>query len=278
MLISVLVDNNTIIDRYFTGEPGLSFFIQTEGKSILFDLGYSDIFMKNAAKMKMDLHELDYVILSHGHVDHTGGLDPLIKHFTEARMGKQLCRRPKMLAHPDAFLDKCMDDVVIGSMVKENLLRQYFDLRLRKQPFWITEKLVFLGEIARTNDFENKEAIGFFTHEGKEESDFLLDDTALAYKGENGLVIITGCSHAGICNIVEQAKAVCGEERVFSIIGGLHLLEPDKNQLENTKNYLSKLELEALYACHCTDLLSKIELSKVVKIKEVGVGLALDFK
>lgn len=71
MKLTVLVDNNTLIDRYFVGEPALSFFIEVGGENILFDTVYSDAFLKNAERMGINLRELDVVVLSHGHVDHT---------------------------------------------------------------------------------------------------------------------------------------------------------------------------------------------------------------
>ena len=112
---------------------------------------------------------------------------------------------------------------------------------------------------------------------GREVDDFLLDDTALAYKSPKGLVIITGCSHSGICNIVEYARKVCGDGRVVDITGGFHLLDPNREQLQGTMAYFEALNPNCVHACHCTDLASKIALSGVVPVKEVGVGLALEY-
>ena len=83
--------------------------------------------------------------------------------------------------------------------------------------------------------------------------DFLPDDSALVYNGREGLIIITGCSHAGICNIISQARKITGVDRVADIIGGLHLLEPPAEQLQATVDYLKKIKLSRLHACHCTD-------------------------
>lgn len=88
MQITVLVDNNTIIDRYLLGEPGVSFFIREGGKNILFDVGYSDIFISNARKLGISLYDLNYVSISHGHIDHTWGLEPMIRMYSEAKIEK----------------------------------------------------------------------------------------------------------------------------------------------------------------------------------------------
>ena len=84
MKLTVLVDNNTLIDRYFLAEPGLSFLLEDSGTRVLFDIGYSDIFLKNARKMGLSLLDLNYVVLSHGHLDHSWGLEPLVRLFLEA--------------------------------------------------------------------------------------------------------------------------------------------------------------------------------------------------
>ena len=79
-------------------------------------------------------------------------------------------------------------------------------------------------------------------------------------------------------NIIEQAKKLCEEDRVFDIVGGLHLLDPSTEQLSGTLEYLKKLHPKQMHACHCTDLNSKIALSKVVNLKEVGAGLVLEYE
>jgi 7,8-dihydropterin-6-yl-methyl-4-(beta-D-ribofuranosyl)aminobenzene 5'-phosphate synthase len=141
----------------------------------------------------------------------------------------------------------------------------------------LTERLVFLGEIDRTHDFEGTEPMGRIVEGGAEADDFLLDDTAMAYTSADGLVIVTGCSHSGICNIADTARRVCREERVADIVGGLHLLTPTARQLQGTLAYLAALRPGHLHACHCTDLASKIALSRAADVREVGVGLTLDY-
>jgi 7,8-dihydropterin-6-yl-methyl-4-(beta-D-ribofuranosyl)aminobenzene 5'-phosphate synthase len=279
MKLRVLVDNNTLIDRYFYGEPGVSYFIADEDKRILFDVGYSDVFIRNAQKMNIDLLNIDFLVLSHGHLDHTWGLDPLIRIYTEAVLENIPHKKPTLVAHPLAFLTRTVNGLgEIGSLISEEKLSEHFKLKSSKDPVWLTEKLVFLGQIERKNDFEAKSPIGKIVKPNCEEDDYLMDDSALAYKSPRGLVIITSCSHAGICNIIEYAKKICEDNRIIDIVGGFHLLNPSKEQLQGTLEYMKKLQPNEVHACHCTDLKSKIALSRVVNLKEVGVGLKLEYE
>lgn len=276
MKVTVLVDNNTIIDRYFLAEPALCLLIQEGSRKILFDLGYSDVFIRNANKMKISLNDVDTIVFSHGHNDHTGGLPALIAMYIEEALEKRKFLKPDLICHKDTFGTKVTGNFIdIGSPVTVDKLKQHFNLNLTNEPFWITDKLVFLGEIPRGNSFENRHPVGKVLEEEDFRDDFLKDDSALAYKSKNGLVIITGCSHAGICNIIEYARKVTGESRVIDIIGGFHLLNPSKTQMDGTIEYFKELNPESIYACHCTDFPSKAALSEHFNVKDTGVSLEL---
>jgi len=279
MKLTILIDNNTLIDRYFIGEPGVSYLIQDDSKQILFDVGYSNAFILNAQKMNINLLQSNSVVFSHGHLDHTWGLDPLLKLYFEAKIESVPFIRPTLIAHPDVFYTKSLDGLnEIGCTFSESKLIKHFDLILTRNPFWLTDKLVFLGEIERTNDFENKESMGEVHIKGESKPDFVFDDSALAYKGENGLIIIAGCSHSGICNTIEYAKKVCDQDKIIDVIGGFHLMHPSQKQLNNTLEYIRNLKPDAIHACHCVDLISKIALSRIANLKEVGVGLSVEYK
>jgi 7,8-dihydropterin-6-yl-methyl-4-(beta-D-ribofuranosyl)aminobenzene 5'-phosphate synthase len=279
MKLTVLIDNNVFTDRYFLAEPGVSYLIQEDNTQILFDVGYSDAFIKNAMRLGADLLDTDIVVLSHGHLDHTWGLTPLIKLYTEARIEGLPQKKALLVAHPRVFATKKFDDLnEAGSLISRQKAAQHFDLQLTKEPYWVTDKIVFLGQIERVNDFENKKPIGQVATDERTIDDFLMDDTALAYKSSGGLVIITGCSHSGICNMIEQAKRICNEGRILDVIGGFHLTKPDSNQLKQTLNYFKNLKPKALHACHCVDQQSRIALFEVADLQEVGVGLSLSYE
>ena len=276
MKLTVLVDNNTLIDRYFLAEPGLCFHINDKDTNLLLDVGYSDIFLRNAQKMNLPMSNLDFIAVSHGHLDHTWGFEPLIKYYTELSIEKIPHTKPTILAHPKTFLSISYPGISeFGTNISESKLSKHFKLKLKNEPQWINENLVYLGEIPRKNDFEG--LISFGTKEGETEEDLVPEDSALAYKSKNGLVIMTGCSHSGICNIIEYAKKVCSEEKICDVIGGLHLQNLSEKQMAGTIEYISRIGVESIHACHCTDLQSKINLAKVIRIKEVGVGLVLNY-
>lgn len=266
MRLQVLVDNNTYIDRYYYGEPAVSYYIEDEDQRLLFDVGYSDIFLKNAKALDINLESIHSIIISHGHDDHTGGLQYYFEQYPESQVS--------VLAHPDAFKEKKMDHLKICSPILTKELKTKCKLILSKIPVKVSEHITFLGEIPQTNSFENREAIGIqYDNEGPAK-DYVLDDSALVYQNEAGILIITGCSHSGICNILEYAKQVCQETRILGIIGGFHLFEVNE-RTEQTIEYFKKNKVKALYPCHCTSFAVKAQIHRAIPVKEVGVGLEL---
>jgi 7,8-dihydropterin-6-yl-methyl-4-(beta-D-ribofuranosyl)aminobenzene 5'-phosphate synthase len=224
--LTVLVDNTTFTDHDYCGEAGLSFLLETAGKKILFDTGLSGLFLSNAEKMGIGLSDLDFLVLSHGHIDHTGGLPVLIRYLAAAMPDGKPPRVPRLIAHPRCFWQKEKDSRKNGSTVDEEEIKRHFPTILSEKPVWITDDLVFLGEIPRRFVFEQGDPGKRMVHQpdGNTEPDHLPDDTALAFRSAEGIVIITGCSHTGICNITEYAREVCGEKHVRDIIGGVYLL------------------------------------------------------
>lgn len=269
MKLKILMDNHTEIDVYYLGEPAVSYWLEEGGKAFLFDAGYSDAFLKNAKDMDADVTKAEAILLSHSHNDHTGGLKPLL-HLDFAH-------QPKFIAHPDALLPHDWNGMDIGSPVSAGDLAEKFDLRLTKEPVWLTEKLVWLGEIPHTLEFEPAYAIGTVEKDGEKMDDYITDDTALAYVGEKGLSIITGCSHAGICNIIAYAKKITGVEKIQSVLGGFHLFHVDE-RAKATIAFLKEENIPELYPCHCTSFAVRAALHAECPVKEVAVGTELEWK
>ena len=269
MKLTILVDNNTYIDQYYHGEPAAAFYIESEGQKILFDTGYSDILLGNAEKMGIALEEISHIVLSHGHDDHTKGM--LYLKDAMDLSAKQL------VAHPDCFYPKYNGDLFIGSPFSKEEITGMIQFRGCREPYAVTDKLIYLGEIPRTNRFENQNPIGKYKKDGILQDDYLLDDTAMVYKSQKGLFIITGCSHSGICNIIEYAKKVCNEDKVYGVLGGFHLFE-EGEQLKSTISYLEKHQIEKFYPCHCVSLLAKAKMMQSLPVVETGVGLSVEIE
>lgn len=265
MKLKVLEDNNTYIDMYYLGEPAVSYYIEDGNDKILFDVGYSDAFMINAKKMGIDLNNVNKLVISHGHDDHTGGLKDFFKEK----------RNIELISHPESFNYKeDATGLYIGSSLSKEELDEVCSLNLSKEPVQVSENIIYLGEIPIANDFEPRYTIGKSIVGGEKIDDMIEEDSAIVYKSSQGLFIITGCSHSGICNIIEYAKKVCNDNRIYGVIGGFHLFEIN-NRLEKTIEYLKQNNIMLLYPCHCVSLKAKIEMGKELDIKEVGVGLEI---
>lgn len=272
MELTVLIDNQTIIDRYYRAEPGASYWISYKNKQILFDTGYSELFLTNARKMGIDPAQADYVIISHGHNDHAWGLQHLIAEYTERRAEGMAYKRPGLVAHPYAFEPKRFGALEIGSVLDPETLGRHMTLQLSANPFEIEEGLFWLGEIPRIHEFEGNEAVGQRLSVNSWQPDYLADDSAVACCTENGLFIITGCSHAGICNIISHAQVVTGVQHISGILGGFHLLKPSAERMQGTLSFFKDNGISQIYAGHCTDFESRAAFASVVNQCEIGVG------
>lgn len=267
MKLTVLVDNNTFIDQYYCGEPALCFYIEDGDSKILFDTGYSDIFIHNAKALDIDLSTITDIVFSHGHNDHTRGLIFLDQ--------QNLLRNIQIIAHPDAFKVRTENEKNIGISFSSEELKKKYKLTVSKDPIHISSKITFLGEIPTYFEFEKRKPVGFLQENSFSLPDYVMDDTALAYNTGKGLFIITGCSHSGICNIIQYAKHVCKEEKILGVIGGFHLFDTSE-QLNETIAYFEKNNVTKLYPCHCVSFSAKAEIHKHIPIYEVGVGLSIN--
>lgn len=234
MIVSILSENRA--GEKTGAEHGLSYLVEYDGKKVLFDTGQSNLFMKNAQIMGVDLKKVDVIVLSHGHYDHGNGLEYL-------EGGTLIC-------HPGCFVKRYRkaDFSYLGLKNTKEELYEKFEVIETAQPYKITDKFVFLGEIPRLTDFESKETP--FVLEGGS-PDFIMDDSAIALITEKGLFVITGCGHAGVVNTLEHAIKVTGEKRIYGIMGGFHLKNVDRQTLETVK-YLKEKQTVHILPSHCT--------------------------
>jgi len=251
MKITVLIENSVgvLIPKGLCGEHGLSFWIEYNNHKILFDTGQTGKVVENALRLGIDLKEADAIVLSHGHYDHTGGLKAVLEFI-----GKPI----EIYAHPDIFELHYVSSPVtryIGiPFRKEELESLGANFKWIRKPTEIFPNIWVSGEVPRRTTFEKiDERMCLLTKEGKI-PDPILDDMSLFIKTEKGLVIILGCAHSGVVNIVEYAKEVTCEEKICAIIGGTHLEPATESQLDETITYLENLNPRLLATNHCTGL------------------------
>ncbi len=259
MKLTVLTENAA--SQYFLAEHGLSYFIEYDNKKILFDTGASDVFLQNAEKLNINTNDADVIVLSHGHWDHGNGL-------------KYIENKP-LLCHPDVFIKRFRkgEEKNIGLELSFKEIKSKFSLITSKEPYYITPNIIFLGEIPRLNDFE-AQATSFVDEYGKD--DFVIDDTALAIIKNNELIIVSACSHSGICNITEYAKKITGINTVKAVIGGFHLKKQD-NQTKKTIDWFKKNNVQRLLPSHCTQLPALAMFYNEFKIEHVKTGMIFNF-
>ena len=181
----------------------------------------------------------------------------------------------KLITHPGSFSKRFgkSDHRPIGLSLSKKEIQKKFELTETINHYQITKNLLFLGEIPRLNDFESQ-ATSFEFENG--DDDFVPDDSALVAIVNNELVVITGCSHSGICNICEQAKKVTGFSKIKAVIGGFHLMHQNKQSFKTVK-YFKNNQVEKLYPSHCTQLPALVAFYNSFGIGQVKTGMILEF-
>lgn len=229
-------------------EWGFSVFIQTKNSNLLFDTGHTDVYKKNAKQLGINLENTDFIILSHYHWDHTGGL-----RFHNFKNKK------KLITHPEVF-EKLPQD-------ESEKIKNDFEIITSKEPLEFAKDIFYLGEIPRKNDFE----VGSF------EDDKMLDDSAIVFKTPKGAVLITGCSHSGICNICEYAKKV-SSQNLYAVIGGFHLFEENQKAINETMNYFKAEKIKHLLPMHCVDFPTQAKFHTNFGTKKYSTGDIIDIE
>lgn len=230
------------------GEYGFSCLVETAVGRYLFDTGGGLTIINNAERLGIDLSRLDGIILSHGHFDHTGGLKQVLEKTGSVAV----------YAHPDLFTRRFSShggpirNIGIAWEQKELELLGA-DFQLSKDPDKIAENILLSGCVPRINPYETGDSkLVIEIAEGKHGSDPLEDDLSLFLCTDKGLVILLGCAHAGLINIIDHAVAVTGEKRIHAVVGGTHLMYSGKDQLKSTMDRLERDNVTHIGASHCT--------------------------
>lgn len=241
LTLTVLLENRRAAgaDTSLRAKPGLSLLVQDETTTILFDTGPDDSFMLNAARMGVDLSQLTAVVLSHGHYDHCGGVP-------------WLADNSRIICHPQIACERYASLNFAGTSRKIKKLSRDNDysrliMEYTREPLAISERFLWSGEIS----VPAPQAYGVI-HGQSPQPDYISDEGVLIYKSERGLVIITGCGHRGIENIVRHCQNITGMTKVHALIGGFHLRTASPFKLWQTRQFIKQQKPDTVLGCHCT--------------------------
>jgi 7,8-dihydropterin-6-yl-methyl-4-(beta-D-ribofuranosyl)aminobenzene 5'-phosphate synthase len=165
------------------------------------------------------------------------------------------------------------DNSIVGLKLSKSDIEQKFKLILKDEPYYISDKINFLGQIPRLNDFEAKTTP--FSDE-LDQPDFVIDDSAVAVIQNKELIVISGCSHSGICNIIEYARKLTGIKFVRTVIGSFHL-KHNNLQARCNINFLKKNGFKKIYPSHCTELPALVAFHEDFNTEQLKTGMILNF-
>ena len=241
--VTVVVDN-TLFRKELQSEHGLSFWIETRDQHILFDTGQGPALQPNAKSLGIELATANAIALSHGHYDHGGGL---------ANTWTATERMPLYL-HAAALATRYRDAKMIGlpQPVRELVVQHIDAVRFTNRPTEIAPGAWLTGYIPRRHPEEADEPEPFFFDSAGQQPDPLLDDQALYFVTNAGVIVLLGCAHAGVINTLDYVSELTGGIPLRAVIGGLHLRAASDQRLTWTVAQLQRLNPKLLVPAHCT--------------------------
>ncbi|MGE5398520.1 MAG: MBL fold metallo-hydrolase [Chitinophagales bacterium] len=243
--IAVLIENTTPVPG-LCGEYGLGILVKVDNHGILFDTGLDDGLVKNMKFMRIDPDEIEKIVISHGHFDHTNGLLSVLEY-----LGPR-----DIYLHSEAMLPKYIGK---GEHKKEIGIPEITTIESRggrlvtnSEPLELMPGVFLSGSIPRTNDFEDTGGPFFIERKQQEIPDLMEDEQALIIDTDNGLVIISGCAHAGMINTLSYARQLTGKNKIRAWVGGTHLISASQERILKTIEMLRAYDVESIVVAHCT--------------------------
>jgi len=244
--IKILVDDRA--GEGLVAEHGLSMWIETGGRRILFDTGQGGALAPNAVKLGADLGRTDLLVLSHGHYDHTGAVAGVV----QAARNVRLYCHPAIIQPKYAVRDGGFE--AIGMPLESLTSLDAFprqSLHWIQNPEFLSGEIGMTGFIPRETDYEDTGG-SFYLDPEKMRPDPMTDDLALWIRTNDGLIVCVGCAHAGLVNTLDHIRRQSGISRIRAVIGGFHLLNAARDRIEKTIDALRRMKPETMIPCHCT--------------------------
>ncbi len=245
--VTTLVENTQGEHLALINEHGISFYIEKDGRKLLFDTGQSDAFLYNADQMKIDLTDLEYVILSHGHYDHSGGLI----HLMEMTSSFNLIMGKGFFNEKFGYRNNSYE--YLGNNFDEDFLTDN-DIDYRFVEDDLTELIPGVYVITNFPRKHKNEVINprfKILKDGKFEQDLFKDEVLVTIDTPKGLVVILGCSHPGMRNMLDAVKSLLNKP-IYAVLGGTHLVEAQGEMFDMSIDYLNNAEIEVVGVSHCT--------------------------
>jgi len=230
MKVVILIDNNPDPNGEYLTEHGICIYFEADGIKWLFDVGASPNFGINARKIGIDIKEVDYLILSHAHRDHTGGLEYFLQKNKRARVIMAPLSSGQLFV---SYRKEIHHDITINHKVIADFADRFIfagsDLNL-------SPNVTVIRNIPKLDPLPKANSLLFQTNGEVEREDDFRHEVALAVKTTAGIVLFSGCSHHGILNILRAASQTFMQEKIIATIGGTHLLDNDwYSQFETTE-------------------------------------------
>jgi len=254
--VTVLVEN-TAFGRGTWGEHGLAFWIEVESEDdassrrVLFDTGQTpEVLLHNAEILGIDLSSADAVVLSHGHYDHTGGLEEALRRLAG---GAPLFLHPGSLAQRfSRQRDGSVQEIGMPPPLDQGFLKAHASsLVWTDQPVRITDGLQVTGPVPRATGYEDTGG-DFYLDGSCRTADPIEDDQAVFFDTRLGTVVLLGCGHAGIVNTLHHVRELTGGRPIHAVIGGMHLVAASQDRLDRTVEALRELNVGLIAPAHCT--------------------------
>jgi 7,8-dihydropterin-6-yl-methyl-4-(beta-D-ribofuranosyl)aminobenzene 5'-phosphate synthase len=275
---------NTASSVDVIAEWGFSILIETAKEKFLFDTGgMNESCVYNAHALKKDLSQVQKIILSHAHLDHVGGIYSVLKDIRDPFTQK--LRDIEIIAHPDIwqskYIKRARRNGYIGMPYNNDLLQSHgAKFILSRKPTWLTKNIVTTGEIKMVTSYESIEDDLLIYEKGKFIHDHVADDQGLIIKTKKGLVVISGCAHRGIINMILQAQKITREQRIYMVLGGTHLFKATRERINKTIADLKKLNVQKIGVSHCNGLTASAimlqELGDKFFANNAGICIMLD--
>lgn len=252
---------STMLSGAFTGEWGFAAMVEIDGKRILFDTGNRpETVLNNLREMKMDLAGVPSVILTHHHRDHTGGLVTLRR--------DAMTRDPKAIATAYGgkgilLPRKPANDFVLMKGEYEATGAKLLEIA---KPTAIAPNVWLTGPVPRVFTERNRSGNTLLRADDREQKDTLPEDQALVIDTNQGLIVVSGCGHAGIVNTLTYARKVVRATNIYAVIGGFHLFDANDEKLEWTAKQLAPMGIVYFLAAHCTGVESTVRLRELLKL------------